>query len=108
ILAASSLLLAGSLSAIHWARSLSSSSSHGQPGKPLPQGADSQGLVTGVLASKKPPCVRKICQPPSSGAALLRRRLATDAQSIACISTLRPALSIARATTRFAGEFTLS
>nr|WP_232067123.1 hypothetical protein [Achromobacter xylosoxidans] len=43
--------LAASDSWIHCVRSASSSLSQGQPGRLLPQAADSHGLVTGVLAS---------------------------------------------------------
>ena len=49
--AASSLRLPASVSRIQAVRSSSSSLSQGQPGRLLPQAADSQGLVTGVLAS---------------------------------------------------------
>ena len=45
------LRLPASVSRIQAVRSSSSSLSQGQPGRLLPQAADSQGLVTGVLAS---------------------------------------------------------
>src|SRR5258708_34245320 len=85
---ASSFCLAGSVSRRKAERSFSMSGSHGQPNHALSQSPLVKELPAGLSASTVTVVVKKMFQPPLSGASFLVRRATTVCQSIACRSAL--------------------